>query len=44
MKQKILQHGGYGIRDALRDLVPFAKFTKREKHSLTSITFSNVVH
>ena len=28
--------------DALRDLVPFAQFKKREKHSWKSVTFSKV--
>ena len=28
--------------DALRDLVPFAQFKKREKHPWMSITFSKV--
>ena len=31
-----------GIFDALRDLVPFAKFKKREKHTWRSVTFSNL--
>ena len=30
------------ICDALRDLVPFAQFKKREKHSKRSVTFSKV--
>ena len=30
------------IWDALRDLVPFAQFKKREKHTWRSITFSKV--
>ena len=29
--------------DALRDLVPFAKFKKREKHPWMSVNFSKVV-
>ena len=29
--------------DALRDLVPFAQFWKREEHSCRSVTFSKVV-
>ena len=28
--------------DALRDLVPFAQFKKREKHSWRIVTFSKV--
>ena len=28
------------MRDALRDLVPFAQFKKREKHPWRSATFS----
>ena len=28
--------------DALRDLVPFLKFKKREKHPWRSVTFSKV--
>ena len=31
------------IRDALRDLVAFAQFKKREKHPWRSATFSKVV-
>ena len=30
------------ICDALRDLVPFAQFKKREKHPKRSVTFSKV--
>ena len=30
------------IRDALRDLLPFVQFQKREKHLWSSITFSKV--
>ena len=30
------------IRDALRDLVTFVQFKKREKHSWRSVTFSKV--
>ena len=30
------------ICDALRDLVPFAQFKKREKHPQRSVTFSKV--
>ena len=30
------------ICDALRDLVPFAQFKKREKHPCTSVNFSKV--
>ena len=29
--------------DALRDLVPFVQFKKREKHLWRSVTFSKVV-
>ena len=29
--------------DALRDLVPFVQFKKREKHPWRSVTFSKVV-
>ena len=28
--------------DALRDLIPFARFKKREKHPWKSVTFSKV--
>ena len=31
------------ICDALRDLVPFAQFKKREKHPWRSVTFIKVV-
>ena len=31
------------IFDALRDLVPFVQFKKREKHPWRSVTFSKVV-
>ena len=31
------------IGDALRDLVPFVQFKKREKHPWRSATFSKVV-
>ena len=34
---------GKYICDALRDLVPFVQFKKREKHPMTSMTFSKVV-
>ena len=30
------------ICDALRDLVPFVQFKKREKHPLKSVTFSKI--
>ena len=30
------------MRDALRDLVPFVQFKKREKHPSRFMTFSNV--
>ena len=30
------------ICDALRDLVPFVQFKKREKHSWSSVNFSKV--
>ena len=30
------------VFDALRDLVPFAQFKKREKHPRRSVTFSKV--
>ena len=30
------------ICDALRDLIPFALFQKREKHALRSVTFSKI--
>ena len=30
------------ICDALRDLVPFVQFKKREKHTRRSVTFSKV--
>ena len=30
---------GHVIRDALRDLVPFVQFKKREKHPWRSVTF-----
>ena len=33
--------GKYG---ALRDLVPFVQFKKREKHSWRSVNFSKVAH
>ena len=32
----------YSICDALRDLVPYVQFKKREKHSWRSVTFSKV--
>ena len=32
----------WNICDALRDLVSFAQFKKREKHSWRSVTFSKV--
>ena len=35
-------HYTQGICDALRDLVPFAPFKKREKHPLRSVIFSKV--
>ena len=31
------------IRDALRDLVPFIQFKKREKHPGRSVNFSKVI-
>ena len=31
-----------GICDALRDLVPFVQFKKREKHPWRSVNFSKV--
>ena len=34
-------HNG-NIWDALRDLVPFVKFKKREKHSLISVTYNKL--
>ena len=30
------------MRDALRDLVPFVQFKKREKHPWRSVTFSKI--
>ena len=30
--------------DALRDLVPFGQFKKREKHPWTSVTFKALLH
>ena len=32
---------GVNISDALRDLIPFIQFKKREKHPARIITFSN---
>ena len=32
----------YSICDALRDLVPYVQFKKREKHSWRNVTFSKV--
>ena len=36
-----VQYGNY-ICDALRDLLPFVQFRKREKHPWRSVTFSKV--
>ena len=36
-----IYHEALCCRDALRDLVPFVQFKKREKHPWRSVTFSN---
>ena len=39
---KKLSHYEKNVYDALRDLVSFAQFKKREKHPWRSVTFSKV--
>ena len=37
-----MKNTNINIWDALRDLVPFVQFKKREKHPWRSVTFSKV--
>ena len=41
-RQSATQNANLNICGALRDLVPFAQFKKREKHPWRSVNFSKV--